>query len=68
MVLLSIKAEWRVLPLPAGGPLHSIFVGVARFELATPCSQSRCADRAALHPDFHAEFNFRLISSQVKRR
>ena len=26
-------------------------VGVVRFELTTPCSQSRCANRAALHPD-----------------
>ena len=25
MVLFIIKAEWRVLPLPAGGPLHSIY-------------------------------------------
>lgn len=25
-------------------------VGVAGFELATPCSQSRCANRTALHP------------------
>jgi ribosome biogenesis GTPase A len=27
------------------------FVGVAGFEPATPCSQSRCANRTALHPD-----------------
>ena len=27
-------------------------VGVAGFELATPCSQSRCANRTALHPVF----------------
>ena len=26
-------------------------VGVARFELATLCSQSRCANRTALHPE-----------------
>ena len=26
-------------------------VGVAGFELATPCSQSRCANRTALHPE-----------------
>ena len=25
-------------------------VGVAGFEPATPCSRSRCASRAALHP------------------
>ena len=24
--------------------------GVPRFELGTPCSQSRCANRTALHP------------------
>lgn len=27
------------------------YVGVPRFELGTPCSQSRCANRAALHPE-----------------
>jgi hypothetical protein len=27
------------------------FVGVAGFEPATPCSQSRCASRAALYPE-----------------
>ena len=26
-------------------------VGVAGFEPTTPCSQSRCANRTALHPD-----------------
>ena len=26
------------------------FVGVAGFEPTTPCSQSRCANRTALHP------------------
>ena len=30
-----------------------IFVGVPRFELGTPCSQSRCANRAALHPELN---------------
>ena len=28
-------------------------VGVPRFELGTPCSQSRCANRTALHPVLH---------------
>ena len=33
-------------------PLYFFFfVGVAGFEPATPCSQSRCANRTALHPD-----------------
>ena len=27
------------------------YVGVAGFEPTTPCSQSRCANRTALHPD-----------------
>ena len=26
-------------------------VGVAGFEPTTPCSQSRCANRTALHPE-----------------
>jgi len=29
-----------------------VLVGVARFELATSCSQSRRDDRATLHPDW----------------
>ncbi len=29
-------------------------VGVPRFELGTPCSQSRCANRTALHPEVTA--------------
>ena len=29
-----------------------LFVGVAGFEPTTPCSQSRCANRTALHPVF----------------
>ena len=28
-------------------------VGVAGFEPATPCSQSRCANRTALHPEIN---------------
>ena len=36
------------------------FVGVAGFEPTTPCSQSRCANRTALHPEcfFHKNFIF----------
>ncbi len=30
----------------------ALLVGVPGFEPGTPCSQSRCASRAALHPDF----------------
>ena len=33
-------------------------VGVAGFEPAAPCSQSRCANRTALHPVLSAEFEF----------
>ena len=29
----------------------SLTVGVAGFEPTTPCSQSRCANRTALHPE-----------------
>ena len=30
---------------------NSLTVGVAGFEPTTPCSQSRCANRTALHPE-----------------
>jgi hypothetical protein len=33
------------------GRSASAVVGMERFELSTPCSQSRCANQAALHPD-----------------
>ncbi len=29
------------------------FVGVVGFEPTTPCSQSRCANRTALYPEFY---------------
>ncbi len=32
--------------------IASFFVGVAGFEPTTPCSQSRCANRTALHPEY----------------
>ena len=31
-------------------PFLPFLVGVAGFEPTTPCSQSRCANRTALHP------------------
>ncbi len=40
------KKTFRILP-----KVLLIVVGVVRFELTTPCSQSRCANRAALHPE-----------------
>ena len=36
--------------------LKSSIVGVPRFELGTPCSQSRCANRTALHPELLSVF------------
>ena len=37
----------------------SVFlVGVAGFEPTTPCSQSRCANRTALHPEDFLEVLF----------
>ena len=40
----------------------SFIVGVAGFEPTTPCSQSRCANRTALHPD-----NIRLFTKAMQR-
>ena len=37
--------------------MDSVIVGVAGFEPATPCSQSRCANRTALHPECHSTFS-----------
>ena len=37
---------------------QAFLVGVPRFELGTPCSQSRCANRTALHPDCVELFSF----------
>ena len=39
-------------PAYAGGIL---FVGVAGFEPAAPCSQSRCANRTALYPVLNSD-------------
>ena len=30
---------------------YLLFVGIPGFEPGTPCSQSRCANRTALHPE-----------------
>ncbi len=40
-----------------------LFVGAERFELSTPCSQSRCANRAALRPE--VGYYFFLKKSQI---
>ena len=40
------------------------FVGVAGFEPTTPCSQSRCANRTALHPESLLE----VFSSKAMQR
>ena len=38
----------------------SLTVGVAGFEPTTPCSQSRCANRTALHPESLFEVVFSI--------
>jgi hypothetical protein len=38
------------------------FVGVAGFEPATLWSQTRCANRAALHPDIHLNLHISQVS------
>ncbi len=35
---------------------NSFFVGIPGFEPGTPCSQSRCANRTALHPEHHLNY------------
>ena len=37
------------------------FVGVAGFEPTTPCSQSRCANRTALHPEHFASAKIHIF-------
>ena len=44
--------------------LNLVFVGVARFELATSCSQSRRDNRATLHPEFCGERGIRTLGTQ----
>ena len=44
--------------------VKSFIVGVPRFELGTPCSQSRCANRTALHPE---DICFLKCSAKVGR-
>ena len=41
-----------------------MLVGVVGFEPTTPCSQSRCANRAALHPDCRFESTARWCRRQ----
>ena len=43
----------------------SLIVGVPRFELGTPCSQSRCANRTALHPENAFVFQKRCKDSVI---
>ena len=44
------------------------FVGVARFELATSCSQSRRDDRATLHPEVPLKIQRRERDSNPRYR
>ena len=49
--------------------IASFFVGVAGFEPTTPCSQSRCANRTALHPESFFIFSIALsLKSDAKVR
>lgn len=41
-----------------------VFVGVTRFELATPCPPGKCANRAALHPE--QTLNLRICTPKCK--
>ena len=45
------KYKAKKTKTPIGEWSFFLFVGVVRFELTTPCSQSRCANRTALHPE-----------------
>ena len=40
------------------------FVGVAGFEPTPPCSQSRCANRTALHPELSKHF---IVKKRLQR-
>ena len=40
-----------------------LLVGVAGFEPATPCSQSRCASRAALYPEVGVSVSVGVLRS-----
>ena len=45
--------------------MEGLFVGMARFELATSWSQTRRDDRTTLHPDFLREI-FRSLSKSAE--
>jgi hypothetical protein len=68
--LIHLKARFqrtgKIKPSRQGGKAFS-FVGVAGFEPATLWSQTRCANRAALHPvkawqKYNEFFNYHRIS------
>ena len=44
-----------------------LIVGVAGFEPTTPCSQSRCANRTALHPESFFIFQSPYLSKAMQR-
>ncbi len=43
--------EWYLFYIKYCRYLFCRSIGVAGFEPTTPCSQSRCANRTALHPE-----------------
>ena len=43
-------------------------VGVAGFEPTTPCSQSRCANRTALHPEINTTIHYLLRLQKYKKK
>ncbi len=43
-------------------------VGVAGFEPATPCSQSRCANRTALHPEINTIIRYHYCGCKSTKR
>jgi hypothetical protein len=47
---MTVKRSWKPLSCPQQALLPARMVGMARFELAASCSQSRRANQAAPHP------------------
>ena len=64
----KVKQTANVLSVVAYTP-PKLYVGVPGFEPGTPCSQSRCANRTALHPESFFIFSIALsLKSDAKVR
>ena len=48
----TISKKTKTRPLERPRKLLLLVVGMVGFEPTTPCSQSRCANQAALHPEY----------------